>query len=79
MSVPLIMTVYSRPLSANTYGSIGTLQYGGYNDLSRPEEFLDEEYFENPYRQDLDLSDQEEGFNFNHSRNARSRFKRSEF
>lgn len=35
MSVPVIMTVHSRPLFAQTNGSVGALAYGGYEGTTQ--------------------------------------------
>ncbi len=43
MSVPVIMTVHSRPLFAQTNGSVGALGYGGYNDVSPQDEVISDE------------------------------------
>ena len=34
MSIPVVMTVYSRPLFAQTNGSVDALAYGGYDEAA---------------------------------------------
>lgn len=82
MSVPVIMTVHSRPLFAQTNGSVGALGYGGYNSQTTSDFVMPSENGtieperSSPYGQSFDLSDQFGGYNYNSSGSLRDRFNR---
>ncbi len=78
MSVPFMMTVYSRPLFAQGLGSIGAAVYGEYGAGAPAAEIVpqDETSTENPFGQTYDYTGGQEEFNFTRTRNPRAQAKK---
>jgi hypothetical protein len=74
MSVPFMMTVYSRPLFAQGLGSIGATVYGEYGAGATATEIVpqNETATENPFAQSYDYTGGQEEFNFTRTRNPRA-------
>lgn len=77
MSVPFMMTVYSRPLFAQGLGSIGATVYGEYGAGAAPAEIVpqDEIAPQNPFAQSYDYTGGQDEFNFNRTRTPRGQGK----
>lgn len=78
MSVPVIMTVHSRPLFAQTNGSVGALGYGGYETTTQSDIIFQDQAptttsgYTDPYG---DNSDQSGDYSFKRSRDPRSDYR----
>ncbi len=73
MSVPVMMTVQSRPLFAQSIGSTEALSYGGYDSLSQTDSIMprtSEETYVDPYGNEP-FPPPSDDFTFNRSRDPR--------